>query len=275
MCDANLTMAVANDRLDGPKGYVSILPRGRLKQCDNCKKRLPEVSFPFHVHRNTLRSKCTCSDRCTNARAGQKAAYRKTENGKAAMRRADKGERRKSLCRERPASARGKAIKKKENAAQYATPMAKVMGRIRTRARTMRVRETSSKTIATWCGENGQERLAALIKSNPSFEIDHKIAVFWFLWKLDGNKFVRIAEVDEDALRRCWCIDNLQMIPKAENIAKSCQLLPDKELLPLRHCWPAWWRDQLPSEEVRAMRKGAKECDLGGWSEPDLASDSE
>lgn len=272
---AEIVLAVANDRVCGTCVHVAILPAGRLKQCDNCKKRLPEIEYPFHVYRKTLRSKCTCSDRCTGARADQKAAYRKTPSGKVASKRADHTERRKVLRRERDGSSWGKAVKKQKNSLHYATPMGMAMARIQTRARVMGVRKTSSKTIATWCGDNGQERIAAMVKKNPTFDIDHKIAIFWFMWKVDCDKLVRITEVDADALRRCWCVDNLQMISPHENRKKSYKLLSDEELLPLRHCWPAWWKDQLPSKEVRAMSNCAREYVLESCSESDFESDGE
>ena len=252
-------LAVENDRVYGPTSRVAVLPKTRTKQCDNCKQWKTETTFPFHVYRKQLRSKCTCSEHCTSVRAGQKAAYRKSEKGKIAMKRADKTDRRQQLRRDRDGSAWGRAVLKQKRAIQYADPMAKAMARIRTRARTMGVRKSSSSSIRRWLGENGQERIGNLLRENADKEIDHKIAVFWYMWKVEDGKISRLKEVDENALTRCWCVDNLQMLPKSSNIEKSYNLPPDDALLPLRHCWPSWWKDALPSAEVRKMSKGAQE----------------
>ena len=267
--------AVETDRVHGPLVRLVIFPSGRLKRCHICCKWKPEITFPFHVYRKTLRSKCTCCQRCTVFLSEKNAAYRATEDGKASQRRADQKDQRKQLRGDRDRSAWGKAVKKQKNTALYADPMRKAMCKLQTRVLALHVQTSRSKTIKRWLGPNAQTPLARLVKSKPLLQLDHKIAIFWYLWKIEDDKLVRLENVDVRALRRCWSIDNLQMITAAENQEKAYSLLPDEGLLELRHCWPVWWGDKLPTKQIRAMSKGAKEYDLVSCSESESESGCE
>lgn len=271
----SVLLAVEKDRVNGTVVRLAAFSATKLKQCDNCHKWKPESTFPFHVYRKKLRSKCTCSERCTQARAGQKAAYRSTASGKAAFQCADKTERRKQLRRERDSSDWGKAVLKDKKQKAYANPMVRMISRIRTRARRMGERKSTSKTILRWVGQDGQAKLSESLLRNPDHEIDHRIAIFWYMWKIEGDKIVKLESVDVDALMRCWHIDNLQLVPRDANRRKSYTLIPDEELLSLRHCWPSWWHDKLPSATIRSMNKHAQEYELDSCGGSESESESE
>ena len=129
-----------------------------------------------------------------------------------------------------------------------------------------------SAKVLKWCGfetsEQVQEWFAANMPDEASesdMQVDHIIPFHAFTWRREGLRIVRENKLDEAEFRKLWHRDNLQLLLASANHQKAHHLPSDEILLKLRHLWPSWWQDQLPSDQVRnaLKRKGMDVLGVG------------
>jgi hypothetical protein len=156
-------------------------------------------------------------------------------------------------------SDKGKIVKRRSDAKFRSTTCGRLFHNLQERLRAMgRGRICSSKKLAKWTGFWDYEAVLDWIMyvkpdSRPleEFQVDHVIPFLAYKWKREGDKVVRLNEVDDSEMTKIWHITNLQLLHGNDNQRKNIKLPSDSGLLERRSLWPSWWNDELPDSNLR------------------------
>ena len=147
-------------------------------------------------------------------------------------------------------------MKRRADAVFKSKPINNFKNRVSSTLSKMQVRAYTSQKVMEYVGFESSDDLELWLKTQPGYavgnhEFDHVIPTFAYTWKRSGSRVVRCEELDECEMRKMWSKDNLQLLQRKSNAAKGVYLPPDEQLLAIRHLWPAWWNNELPTVEIR------------------------
>jgi len=223
------------------------------KKCQTCNKALPRDGPPCCPGK--------CKEKYDKRRAKRRAKPEHKEYHRLNRQTAGHKAIKKKAAAKFNATEKGRIVKHRAGKKYYAT----ANGNLRTRMgrRFKEVMDTAAKgssgTLAKYCSMSTTAELLSWAsqfgtkEENKLKHIDHIIPVAAFAWKWEDDErrtLVR-CDISEDDLKRLWHGDNLQMLGAVPNMQKGCQILDDGTLLKIRHCWPSYWKDCLPTEEAK------------------------
>ena len=212
-----------------------------------------------------------CVGRCIELYVARRDAFKKTPKYKAGQDRyysTTKGKLSKAKrAKTFNATPQGKEVKRRADNNLRSTAKGRLHRVIQERLRRMgrAGKGYVSSTVAKWIGFESMEAAADWYESArpdyrpiEEFDLDHNIPFYAYTWKQDGIHVVRDREVPDDEMRKLWNPENLQLLHGNENQQKGSKLPSDEVLLKLRHLWPIWWQDTLPSVALRHSLESSK-----------------
>ena len=211
------------------------------KMCNVCLKTLPIDSFAFSKSKGCENQRISQCAPCSKALLMCRAAYKKTEAGKASTKRHQNSE-------------AGKARRERENAVKRrrrAEDPAFAKHHAIHRAANFLL-SGAHKTSPTFEARTGwaSDAFVAYIESrcrDSGFGFSERKS-----WQLD---YILPQEAfdfsDPEDIKRCWDRRNLQVLTPTENSEKSWLILDKYRPLVPSNLWPASWGREWPSEEQK------------------------
>lgn len=151
-------------------------------------------------------------------------------------------------------SEKGKIVKKRAYNKWISNELNRLVSRVAARMREAGFSNRKSKTLMRYTGfataadvKEHFDKYAEKGKTMTDYHIDHIIPVYWYKWRVSGDKLIVDADSAEE-MHCMWHRDNLQLLSGPENSSKGNKLPPRSQLEKMKNCWPMWFGDQLPEK---------------------------